>query len=78
MVIINTEKCIGCGACVKDCIRKSLEVKNGKAVFYNRNCIECGHCIAVCPRQAVTIDSYGEDQTEVFRKTNIRSIRIIF
>jgi nitroreductase/NAD-dependent dihydropyrimidine dehydrogenase PreA subunit len=63
MVNIDLEKCIGCGACVRDCFMKDLSVESGKAVFKNARCIRCGHCIAVCPTNAVTIDGY--DMSEV-------------
>lgn len=58
MVNIDLEKCIGCGACVRDCFMKDLSIEGGKAVFKNARCIRCGHCVAVCPVSAVTIDGY--------------------
>ena len=54
MVTINTEKCIGCGLCVKDCFFGVLSVKDGKASVA-RDCFACGHCVAVCPQNAVSI-----------------------
>lgn len=65
MIHIDTNKCIGCGACVKDCLRKSIEIKKGKAVFYNRNCIQCGHCFAVCPVKAIDIGNHTEESEEI-------------
>ncbi|MDD4529067.1 MAG: nitroreductase family protein [Bacteroidales bacterium] len=59
-IIINTEKCIGCGLCVKVCKDYSLEIKDNKV--YQRlqscfGCIACGHCMAICPKGAIEI--YG-------------------
>lgn len=58
MIIINEEKCIGCGLCVKDCLSKDIEVIDFKAKSKRIRCIECGHCIAVCPQDAITLENY--------------------
>ena len=49
---INTEKCIKCDKCTKNCKSKCI---NGKEhyVDYSR-CVVCGNCQAVCPKNAVT------------------------
>lgn len=61
LIEIDEEKCIGCGACVRDCLRRSIDIRNGKAVFCDRNCIQCGHCYAVCPVKAIEIDGFEEE-----------------
>ena len=48
-IIIDKEKCIGCGKCVKDCVSEKLGLIDGKAVFKYERCIQCGHCFAICP-----------------------------
>lgn len=67
MVEINKEKCIGCGACVKDCPGKALELKDKKAE-YIRKCIQCGHYVAICPVNAVSIPDYDMAEVEEFDK----------
>ena len=32
-IIIDKEKCIGCGKCVKDCVSEKLGIIDGKAQF---------------------------------------------
>lgn len=58
-VIINKEKCIGCGKCVSDCVSEKLTLINGKAEFLFDRCIKCGHCYAICPVNAITISGYS-------------------
>jgi len=54
MIKIDTEKCIGCGECAKDCFPVCIEIEDKKAVFkYDYRCMRCGHCVAVCPAGAV-------------------------
>ena len=69
MIVIDKEKCIGCGLCAADCPAEKLAVENGKAV-YTPECIQCGHCVAVCPRAAISIPEYDmADVEEYDRKT---------
>ncbi len=51
---VHTEKCIGCGACVRICAHDAPHVKNGKASIDHNKCVGCGRCIGVCPMDAVT------------------------
>ena len=66
MVTVNTEKCIGCGACVRDCCMGLLMLSEGKAApRAGRRCIECMHCAAVCPVRAIGFDSIPEEEIYV-------------
>lgn len=67
MVVIDVEKCIGCGMCEKDCPANKLKVVEGKAE-YSPDCIQCGHCVAVCPKGAVSIPEYDMDDVEEYQK----------
>lgn len=67
MVSINKEQCIGCGACVKDCVQSNIKVEDKKAVV-NVPCFLCGHCIAVCPMKAVSMDDYKMNEVVEYRE----------
>ena len=54
-IIIDRERCVGCGQCVLDCFRGLLAVEDGKARVREGACIACGHCVAVCPANAVRL-----------------------
>ena len=64
-VIIDSEKCIGCGLCKKDCVGFDIDIVSGKAVANGMSCIMCGHCEAVCPQGAIKITGF-DDTVEEF------------
>ena len=64
--LIIHDACIGCGQCVKVCIRGHLSIINGKAtevdsLYY---CFRCGHCMAVCPKDAIMLRDFPDFQSE--------------
>ena len=51
---ISTDKCNGCGLCVKVCPAIVFELRESKAeVAFGEGCNACGQCWAVCPEEAV-------------------------
>ncbi len=60
MVVIDKERCNGCGACIAECIAQNIDIEAGKAVV-RRQCMECGHCFAACLQNAVTLPDYPQD-----------------
>ncbi|MCD2491532.1 nitroreductase family protein [Lacrimispora sp. NSJ-141] len=63
-VMINTEKCIGCGMCGNVCVAHNLEIRNKKAATIMDSCILCGQCSAVCPQKAILMIDCGDGQVE--------------
>ena len=54
--VIDPNKCLGSGACVRACPEQSLGIVNGKAVLVAPDhCIGHGACASVCPFEAVSL-----------------------
>lgn len=50
-----TERCIGCGTCVKGaCFVKAIRLREDRAVI-GEECRGCGHCVEICPNQAIEL-----------------------
>ena len=46
-VKLDTDKCIDCGKCVKEC---KMDIRH----VSDHECISCGECISVCPTRAIS------------------------
>ncbi len=53
-VVVDVEKCNGCGLCVKSCIFEEMELVSEKAVV-KKDCRGCGRCMTACKRNAITV-----------------------
>ena len=66
MIAVDAEKCVRCGACVRDCIVEVLKpgadgvpcVASGEERF----CLNCQHCLAVCPQGAVVCNGVTPEE----------------
>ena len=63
-IIIDKDKCIGCGKCINDCVSEKLKLVDGKAQFMYERCIQCGHCFAICPTDAVSMRDFPDAEGE--------------
>ncbi|MGB5822903.1 MAG: nitroreductase family protein [Proteocatella sp.] len=68
MMNVDSQKCIGCGQCVKECFPEDIKMVDGKAKIRNVTCFKCGHCIAVCPVNAISTDEYNMDEVLEYSK----------
>jgi electron transfer flavoprotein alpha subunit len=55
MLIVDKEKCIGCGVCEENCAFGAITVEDGCAVVNDR-CTLCGACVENCEPQALNIE----------------------
>jgi ferredoxin len=53
-VILNEDKCTGCGNCKEVCPVEAITVES-KAQIQEDVCIECGACVEECPEEALSL-----------------------
>ena len=56
MIVVDSEKCDGCGQCVRICHEHCMELTEGSVSIDHEFCSMCTQCVAVCPRQALSWD----------------------
>lgn len=61
-IVIDADKCVGCGLCSKVCVAHNLEIKNKKVNKVMDSCIMCGQCSAVCPKEAISLEGFDDRQ----------------
>jgi NAD-dependent dihydropyrimidine dehydrogenase PreA subunit len=55
-LVLNQDKCIGCGLCTEVCPHNVFELRQGKAEIIDFNaCMECGACVNNCPSNAIEV-----------------------
>jgi electron transfer flavoprotein alpha subunit len=55
MIEVITEKCVGCGACLKACAYDAIHVDAQLAEIDIDKCVLCGACVQACPFDAIVI-----------------------
>ena len=82
MIIVDQQKCTGCGLCQKICHEGCISIINGsssKAVEVNHAlCSTCTQCIAICPRQALSWDRVLPASCEKDQLPGARQVEELF
>ena len=63
---VHTDKCIGCGACQRNCAHSAITVLERKASIDTSKCVGCGRCIGACPVDAV--DSMCDEANDILNR----------
>ncbi len=64
-----TDKCNGCGKCIKKCFTRSIELNGDQVGINHDTCKGCGICADKCPQDAIDISvSDGDKMLEVIYK----------
>jgi len=63
-IIIDEEKCIGCGICIEYCNVDAIAIDEERGVLEVialEDCIECHSCQQNCPENAIVVYPLVED-----------------
>lgn len=52
---VDSEKCVGCEACVGACPTSAIVMDSGKAKVNEGDCVDCGACVGECPTEAISL-----------------------
>lgn len=71
-LLLDREKCIGCGKCTRMCPVQRLSTEDGKVAFRQEGpaCIHCGECIAACRLSAISFDADLDKWNNMFAKAS--------
>ncbi len=61
MLKVDSDKCVGCGACEESCPFGAIVVEDGLAVV-GEGCTLCGTCVDACDVEALEIEDIGRGQ----------------
>ncbi len=61
MLKVDSDKCVGCGACEESCPFGAIVVEDGLAVVGD-GCTLCGTCVDACDVEALEIEDIGRGQ----------------
>lgn len=56
MIVIDPNRCSGCGSCVEICHQRCMTLVGGTVTIDRALCSTCTQCIAICPEQALSWD----------------------
>lgn len=62
MIEVISEKCVGCGACVKACAYDAIVIKDKLAEIFVDKCTLCGACVSACPFDAIIIRRISQNK----------------
>ena len=63
---VKTDKCVGCGSCMRICAHGAISIVDKKAVIDRDKCAGCGRCIGACPFDAMAY--IGDSSVEITSK----------
>jgi pyruvate formate lyase activating enzyme len=73
-LFFNSEKCIGCGKCVKACPKDAIKIVKKRSKTRRELCDGCGKCTEACPNEARSLMGRYVTAEEVFKEVSGDSI----
>ncbi|MDT8284876.1 MAG: 4Fe-4S binding protein, partial [Thermovirgaceae bacterium] len=63
MPLLDSAKCVNCGACVAACPMVAWSIAGGSLSFDPARCIGCGLCVVACKKGAMTLTEAGNSSS---------------
>lgn len=63
-------KCIGCGACIRNCPVSAISVIDGQCLIDRDKCIKCFKCTDVCYAESKELVGMEMSTEEIYKKVN--------
>ncbi|MEM4308692.1 MAG: PfkB family carbohydrate kinase [Thermoplasmata archaeon] len=77
-MVVDEERCIGCGTCVDVCPVKIFAVESGKAVTrHQEKCTKCGLCVERCPTRAITNEPWADNLDPILKKIHAMGVKLV-
>lgn len=69
-IVVDEEKCTGCGNCLKGCPCNCLELVDGKPrMIEGMACMACSACVAHCEKDAIRMEGFYNVREGFFKTT---------
>ncbi len=63
-IIIDEDKCVGCGLCIPQCRQGAIKIIDGKAKVFTELCDGAGACIGRCPQGAISFEEKAHEKKQ--------------
>ncbi|MEM3444477.1 MAG: PfkB family carbohydrate kinase [Thermoplasmata archaeon] len=77
-MVVDPERCIGCGTCVDVCPVKIFALDGGKAIArHQEKCTKCGLCVERCPARAITNEPWADNLDPILKKIHQMGVKLV-